>query len=420
MSNELSPELRPETLTIGYGYDPSTALGSAKPPLYLTSTYVYESAAQAKDIHRAFFDGETPSPGGRPSYIYSRLDHPNLAMIERRLAALDRAEEAAVFASGMAAISGLMLCFLSPGDTLVFNRPTYSGTDWMLHEHLPRFGIRTFGYGDGLDGASLQGAVDAAMAAGPVGLIMLETPANPTGVIADVALAASAADAIGERQGRRPLVSVDNTFLGPFLQSPLDLGADLCVTSLTKYCAGHSDLLAGGISGRSSLIAPLKRQRTFFGSALNAHDCWLLLRSFETLHLRTERACDNARALAHFLRDHPKVASVTWLGFQAESEPAKSVFARQCRAAGSTFSFEIKGGEAECFRLLDTLRVLRMAVSLGGAETLICHSATTTHYSVPADRRRDAGISDATLRLSVGLEHVEDLIGDLSRALDAV
>lgn len=420
MGRELSPTLRPETLTIGYGYDPATALGSAKPPLYATSTFVYESAAHAKDVHRAFFDGKTSCPDGRGGFIYARLDHPNLAMIERRLAALDHAEAAAVFASGMAAVSGLMLCFLSPGDTLVYNRPTYSGTDWMLHEHLPRFGVQTFGYGDGLDRASLQGAVDSALAAGPIGLIMLETPANPTGVIADIALAARAAEAIGDRQGRRPLVSVDNTFLGPFLQSPLDLGADLCVTSLTKYCGGHSDLLAGGVSGRSTLIDSLKRQRTFFGSALNAHDCWLLLRSFETLHLRTERACDNARALAYFLRDHPKVASVRWLGFQAETEPAKSVFARQCRAAGSTFSFEIKGGEPECFRLLDTLSVLRMAVSLGGAETLICHSATTTHYSVPADRRRDAGIGEGTLRLSVGLEHIDDLIEDLARALDAV
>ncbi len=420
MSRELSPELRPETLTIGYGYDPATALGSAKPPLYLTSTFVYESAAQAKQIHRDFFDGSASASQRHDDYIYARLNHPNLAMIERRMAVLDHAEDCAVFASGMAAISGLMLCHLSPGDTVIFNRPTYSGTDWMLHEHLPRFGVTTFGYGDGLDAASLRGAVEAAIAAGPVGMIMLETPANPTGVIADIALAARMAEAIGERQGRRPLLSVDNTFLGPFLQSPLELGADLCVTSLTKYCAGHSDLLAGGVSGRRAVIEPLKRQRTFFGSALNAHDCWLLLRSFETLHLRTERSCANARTLALFLRDHPKVASVTWLGFQAETEPAKSVFARQCRAAGSTFSFEVRGGEAECFRLLDSLRVLRMAVSLGGAETLICHPATTTHYSVPADRRRAAGIGEGTLRLSVGLEHVDDLIADLARALDAV
>ena len=420
MSRELAGDLHPETLTIGFGYDPATALGSAKPPLYLTSTYVYESAQQAKDIHRAFFEGATDIPGLDAAFIYSRLNHPNLAMVERRLAALDRAEDAAVFASGMAAISGLMLCFLSPGDTLLFNRPTYSGTDWMLHDHLPRLGIRAFGFGDALDEGEIRAAAKQAMAAGPVGMIMLETPANPTGVIADIALAVRIADEIAERQGRRPIVSVDNTFLGPFLQSPLALGADLCVTSLTKYCAGHSDLLAGGVSGARALIDQLKRQRTFFGSMLNAHDCWLLLRSFETLHLRTERACQNALALAGFLRDHPKVSSVTYLGFLQSDGPGKAVFGRQCRGAGSTFSFEIRGGEAECFRFLDALRVLRMAVSLGGAETLICHSATTTHFSMPVERRREAGIGDGTLRLSVGLEHVDDLIADLAQALEAV
>lgn len=418
MSRELAADLHPETLTIGYGYDPATASGSAKPPLYLTSTYVYESAAGAKEIHRAFFDGDAATTGEKAAFIYSRLDHPNLAMVERRLAALDRAEASAVFASGMAAISGLMLCCLSPGDTLLFNRPTYSGTDWMLHEHMPRWGVQGFGFGDALDARSIESAAEAAMARGPIGLIMLESPANPTGVIADITLAARVADAIGAKQGRRPLVSVDNTFLGPFLQSPLALGADLCVTSLTKYCAGHSDLLAGGVSGSKPLIDALKRQRTFFGSALNAHDCWLLLRSFETLHLRTERACENAGRLAAFLRDHPKVASVTYLGFLQAQGPGQAVFERQCRGAGSTFSFEIKGGEAECFRFLDALKVLRMAVSLGGAETLICHSATTTHYSVPVERRRDAGIGEGTLRLSVGLEHVDDLIADLTQALE--
>jgi cystathionine gamma-synthase/methionine-gamma-lyase len=313
-----------------------------------------------------------------------------------------------------------MLCFLSPGDTLLFNRPTYSGTDWMLHEHLPRLGIQAFGVDDALDETAARRAAERAIAAGPIGLIMLETPANPTGIVADIALAARVADAIGERQARRPIVSVDNTFLGPFLQSPLDLGADLCVTSLTKYCAGHSDLLAGGISGAAPLIDQLKRQRTFFGSALAARDCWLLLRSFETLHLRTERAGENARAVATFLRDHPKVASVTYLGLPWTDGSGQAVFERQCRGAGSTFSFEIKGGEAECFRLLDALKVLRMAVSLGGAETLICHSATTTHYSVPVERRRAAGIGEGTMRLSVGLEHVDDLIGDLAHALEAV
>ncbi len=420
MSHQLDPNLHPDTLTIGYGYDPATALGSAKPPLYMSTTFVYESAAQAKAVHQAFFDGGAGPGGEDEHFIYWRLNHPNLAMVERRLAALDKAEQSAVFASGMAAISGLMLCFLRPGDGLLHSRPTYSGTDWMLYDYLPRLGVNVFGFSDGTDEAAFQVRAEEALAAGPLGMILVETPANPIGSIVDIGMAVRLADKMEAEQGRRPLVVVDNTFLGPFLQSPLALGADLCVTSLTKYCAGHSDLMAGGISGASSLIETLKRQRTFFGSPLDAHACWLLLRSFETLHLRTQRACENAIAVAEFLRGHVKVASVTFLGFLPAVGADRLVYDRQCRGAGSTFSFEIHGGEAEAFRMLDRLKVLRMAVSLGGAETLICHSATTTHFSVPADRRREAGIGEGTLRISVGLEHGADLIADLAQALDAV
>ena len=417
MSAEPDPDLKPETLTISFGYDPATALGAAKPPLYATTTFTYRSAQQAKDIHRAFFDG-APAPDGGEAFIYARLNHPNLAMIERRLAVLDRGEESAVFGSGMAAIGGVMLCLAKPGETLAYNRPTYSGTDWMLFEHLPRFGVTPIGFSDATSEASLLEACETALAKGPLSLIMLESPANPTAAVADIAMTARVAEAIGQRTGRRPLISVDNTFLGPFLQTPLALGADLCITSLTKYCAGHSDLLAGGVSGSKALIERLKQQRTFFGSALNAHDAWLLLRSFETLHLRTERACQNAQAIAQFLKDHPKVAGVTYLGFLEGA--ARAVVDRQCRGFGSTFSFVVKGDEAQIFRMLDALKVMRMAVSLGGAETLICHSATTTHYAVPAERRLAAGITDGSLRLSVGLEHVDDLIADLAQALDRV
>jgi cystathionine gamma-synthase/methionine-gamma-lyase len=410
--------LRPETLTIGYGYDPASAFGAAKPPIVLTSTFVYESAQHAKDVHRAFFDG-APAPGGSP-YIYARLNHPNLDMVERRLAVLDRGEDAAVFASGMAAISCVMLCLARPGDTIVHSRPTYGGTDAMLYDFMPGSGVTAFGIADALSEASIAAAADEALARGPIALIMLESPANPTGMVVDIAAAVRVADAVGARTGRRPVVAVDNTFLGPFVQTPLDLGADLTITALTKYCGGHSDLLAGGVSGSKALVGAFKKQRTFFGSHLDPYSAWLLLRSFETLHLRTERAADNAARVAAFLRGHPKIASVNYLGFAPEGSPTAAVMARQCRGAGSTFSFEIAGGEAEAFRMLDRLKVLRLAVSLGGAETLICHPATTTHYNVPLDRRRAVGVGEGSLRVSVGLEHVDDLIADLDQALAAV
>jgi len=401
--------LHPETLTVGHGYDPASARGAAKPPAYLTSTFVYPSAAAAKSLHEAFFDG---TDNGSEGYIYGRLGHPNLDMVEARLAALDGAEDAAAFATGMAAITAVLLTHLAPGDTLLHGRPIYGGTDVFVNQELTRFGVRPFGFSDGCDRAVVMAAAEDAMAAGPVGLVWMETPANPTAAVSDIALVVAVADEIGRRQGRRPPVGVDNTFLGPFVQSPLAHGADLCMTSLTKY--------AGGVSGRKTAIARLKAFRTLVGSTLDAHSAWLLLRSFETMHLRTERAAANAATVAAFLRDHPKVASVTYVGFLAEGSPARAAFERQCSGAGSTFSLRIRGGEPEAFRLLDALRVLRMAVSLGGTETLICHPASTTHYAVPRERREAAGIDDATLRLSVGIEHVDDLLADLAQALEQV
>jgi len=248
----------------------------------------------------------------------------------------------------------------------------------------------------------------------------VETPANPTAGIADIALFARVAGILESRLGRRPVVVVDNTFLGPTLQSPLALGADLCMTSLTKYAGGHSDMLAGSVSGSFARIEPLRKLRTALGTHLDPHGCWLMLRSIETMPLRAERAGRNAAAVARFLKNHPKISRVNYAGFLPEGSAGEKVFKRQCRGAGSTFAFDIKGGEPEAFRMLDALRVLRLAVSLGGTETLICHSASTTHFSVPKERREAAGVSDATIRLSVGIEHEDDIIADLTQSLEKV
>jgi cystathionine gamma-synthase/methionine-gamma-lyase len=418
MSNDPAG-LHPETLAIGFGYDPAGSFGSVKPPVFLTTTYVYPSAEHAKAVHAAYFDG-APAPDGS-NYIYSRLNHPNLDMVELRLAALDRGEDAAVFSSGMAAISAVTAQFLRPGDAVLHSRPIYGGVDSLLNNQLTAFGVRPLGIDDALDEAAMTASAEAAGKDGPIGLIMLETPANPTAAIADIPLARRIAERIGVRQGgRRPLVTVDNTFLGPFVQTPLAHGGDLTITALTKYCGGHSDLLAGGVSGAKALVEPLKKLRMVLGSHLDPFSSWLLLRSLETLPLRTERAASNGLKIASFLRDHPKIDKVTYLGFIPAASPARAALDRQASGAGSTFSFNLKGGEAEAFRMLNRLKVMRLAVSLGGSETLICHPATTTHYATPKDRRQDAGIGDGTLRISVGLEHPDDLIADLAQALEAV
>jgi len=413
------PAWRPETLAVRAGYDPAAASNAAKPPIYMTSTFAYASARQAKDIHEAYFDGTGPEVG-RTAHIYSRLGHPNLDMVETRLAALDGAEAAAVFNSGMATHSAIALAHLRPGDSMVFSRPIYGGTNGLYTGLMPDFGVHHATFTDGCDRADVMAAVDRAQERGPLKLILIESPANPTAAIVDIAMIVAVADAIGERTGTRPIVVIDNTLLGPLMQRPIGFGVDLCMTSLTKYCGGHSDLLAGGVSGRAALIQPLRLLRTTLGSHLDPYTSWLLLRSMETVHLRAERAMENARQVAEYLRAHPKIAGITYLGFLAEGTPERAVYDRQCRAAGSTFSFEVAGGEAEAFRFLDALRLLRFAVSLGGSETLITHPATTTHYAIQPQERIAGGITGATLRLSVGIEHVEDLIADLARALAAI
>jgi len=422
MADMATPDtsLHRDTLTVSAGYDAKAHHGSIKPPLFMTSTFAYHSAQHAKDVHDSYFRDTPPGQIAEPAYIYARLDHPNMAMLQARLAVLDGAEDAAVFNCGMAAINAIAQAFLRPGDSVLHTRPIYGGTDGLLYKHLANFGITAVGIGDALDADSVRDAARTAMARGRVGLVMVETPANPTSGIADIALIAEVARDIGERQGHRPPVAVDNTFLGPFQQNPLAHGADLCMTSLTKYAGGHSDLLAGGVSGSAGLIHTLKQLRTLLGSHLDAHTSWMVLRSLETMHLRTERAGENARAIAEFLRGHKAVSSVNYIGFVDPDSRAGHVFARQCRGAGSTFTFKIRGGEPAAFRMLDRLRVIQMAVSLGGTETLICHSASTTHFNVPPERRLDVGIDENSLRISVGVEHADDLIEDLRQALEEV
>jgi cystathionine gamma-synthase/methionine-gamma-lyase len=419
MPHEPGATFHPETLAIMAGYDPASASGAAKPPVYLTSTFVYESAEQARAIHEAYFRGTGPM-AGQPAYIYARLSHPNLAMLETRLAAIDGAQSAAVFASGMAAHSAIALTHLRPGDSVLHSRPIYGGTEALYNQMMPHFGVHAVPIGDGCDGDHIRAQAELALAQGPLALIVIETPANPTAALTDIALVVAIADEIGARTGRRPLVVCDNTFLAPFAQRPVELGVDLTMTSLTKYCGGHSDLLAGGVSGRAEVIAPLLQWRTMLGSHCDPFTCWLVLRSLESVAVRSERAMSNAALVAAFLRDHGKVAGVTFLGFLPKGTPQRMVYDRQCQGAGSTFSFHLHGGEAEAFRLLDGLRLVKQAVSLGGSETLACHSATTTHYNVPAEARAAGGITEGTIRLSVGIEHPDDLIADFAQALEHV
>jgi methionine-gamma-lyase len=418
--------LKPETQMMGYGFDPSLSEGSLKPPIFLTSTFVFKTAQDGKD----FFDytsGRRELLAGQSSgLVYSRFNNPNLEVLEDRLALWEEGEAAAVFSSGMSAISTVIWTHVRPGDVILMSQPLYGGTETLIEKTLPGFGVSAVGFNLGHDRnavleAAAQATKKAAETKGRVCLIIVETPANPTNSLVDLKLMREVSEMIGSRQsGGRPPVAVDNTFLGPVFQRPLPHGVDLVMYSLTKYVGGHSDLVAGGVVGSREAVGPVKKLRGALGTQLDPNTAWMIMRSMETLSLRMHKSAQNAALVANFLRTHPKIAAVNYLGFLAADDPRSAVFKQQCESAGSTFGFAVKGGEAEAFRLLDALQVIKLAVSLGGTETLMSHPASTTHSGVAKQTRDRLGITDSLIRISVGIEDADDLIADLSAALERV
>jgi methionine-gamma-lyase len=408
---------------MGYGYSPHLSEGALKPPLFQTSTFVFGTAQEGKASFELAYGLREKARDEETHLIYSRINNPNLEVLEDRLAVWDGAEKALAFASGMAAISTTLMTFLRPGDTFVFSEPVYGGTEFLIHTLLPQYGINGVGFmaeaGEaGFREAAKQAAAQAAKSCGKVGAIYVETPANPTNGLVDIAVAREISEGMKTAAGRPPVI-VDNTFLGPLWQKPLKHGADICITSLTKYVGGHSDLIAGAASGDAAWVSQVAVFRTIFGTMTDPHTAWLLLRSLETLKLRMDAAELGARKVAAYLSKHPRVKSVWYLGFLPKDHPDRSLFERQCETAGSTFAFEIDGGEKEAFAFLDKLQVIKLAVSLGGTETLASHPAAMTHSDVPKQSRERLGITDSLVRLSIGVENPDDLIADIEQALQA-
>jgi len=410
--------LHPETQMLNYGYDPELSEGAVKPPVFLTSTFVFKSAEDGRD----FFDyvsGRKEPPAGRGAgLVYSRFNHPNSEIVEDRLAVYERTESCVLFSSGMSAIATTLLAFARPGDAVLHSQPLYGGTETLLAKTFANLGVSAVGFADGVNEASVQAAAEEAMAKGRVSVILIETPANPTNSLVNVAMIRRVADAIGEKRGHTPIIACDNTLLGPVFQRPIEHGADISLYSLTKYVGGHSDLIAGAALGRKAVMKQVKALRGAIGTQLDPHSCWMLGRSLETLQIRMERANSNAKAVADFLREHPKVESIHYLSYSDPKSPVGQTFAAQCTGAGSTFSFDVKGGEPSSFKFLNALTIFKLAVSLGGTESLASHPATTTHSGVPVDVRQRIGVLESTIRLSIGIEHPDDLIADLALALD--
>jgi methionine-gamma-lyase len=408
--------VRPQTQVLTKGYDPQLSEGAAVPPVFRTSTFTFRKAAQGKRAFEIAYGLKPAEPGESPALIYTRVNNPNCEMVEDRVVAWDGMEAAALFSSGMSAISCACLTFLRPGDRVVFSDPIYGGTEYLFRHLLPEFGIHATPFPAG----SPEKAMDQLVRADPrVKLVYLESPANPTNVLTDIAAARRVADRHAT-PARRVQVFVDNTFMGPIFSRPRELGADVILYSATKFIGGHSDLVAGIAMGSREVVAKIKAMRTILGSNSDADTAWLILRSLGTLQLRMEKQQENAVKLVEFLRRHAGVERVFYPGLPEMGDDQVHLARRQLAGTGSLVSFQIRGGEREVFRLLDRLEVFRRAVSLGGIESLIEHPASMTHSDMTPDEQRAAGITDGMIRVSVGLEDAADLVDDLRRALAAI
>lgn len=410
-------DLSPRSLMMGYGYDPRLSEGSLKPPIFLTSTFVFDSAADGK----RFFEGITGlRPGGAEGLVYGRFNGPDQEILEDRLALWERAEEAAVFSTGMSAITTSLLAHVRAGDAIVHSGPLYAATEKLIDGLFGRYDVRYRDFAAGAPLEDVRALLEHTRGERRVGAIYLESPANPTNELVDIEGIAKVRDELYGDAADRPVIMVDNTFLGPVYQQPTLMGADVSIYSLTKYVGGHSDLVAGGVVGSKAALLPIMTLRNTIGTITDPHTSWMLLRSLETVALRMERAADNARRICEFLRGHPKVERVGYLGFLDPHSEQGRIYARHCSGAGSTFSLTLAGGEAESFRFLDALQLVKLAVSLGGTESLASHPAAMTHLSVPVERRRQLGIDDNLVRISIGIEDADDLIADFAQALEAV
>lgn len=409
--------LDPSTQMMSYGYSPSLSEGAVKPPIFLTSTFAFSSAEEGA----AFFDvvaGRKPAEEGKGAggLVYSRFNHPNSEIVEDRLALFDGAETALLTSSGMAAISAVALTFLRPGDALVHYTPIYGGTETLFRKVLPQFGVKPIPFTDGTSDGPLLYTLEKAARHGPVKIVYIETPSNPTNAMIDLRMVRSTVDHWGKTTGHTPLVVCDNTMLGPVFQKPMDYGIDINVYSLTKYVSGHSDLIAGGITGRKELLSQVRLTRSAYGFQLDPFTCWMIGRSMETLALRMERAAQTGSKVASWLAGNTLIPCTVLHPEHSNDEHTTGIYGKQCTGPGSTFSFVVADDRALAFRILNNLQLFKLAVSLGGTESLVCHPASTTHSGVPVEARISAGITEGLIRLSVGLEHPDDLIADLAHA----
>ena len=409
----------PETLMMSYGYKAELSEGAIKCPIFQTSTFVFKTAEEGKAFFEIAYGKRDKGPSEEMGLIYSRLNNPDLEILENRLCLWDKAEDCAVFESGMSAISTVLLEFLRPGDLLFFSSPVYGGTDYFIRHILPKFGIQVLGFPAGKPTEKLLEILQSSNMADKLAMIYMETPANPTNALIDIAGCKEIAQKYRTISRDIPVV-VDNTYMGPLWSHPLDHGADLVVYSATKYIGGHSDVIAGACLGSKEMMTRVRTLRTFLGNMAGPWTGWLLMRSLETLKIRMEAQASGAMVVANFLVNHPKVERVYYLGFLTpENDPWQfEILKKQYLSNGAMIAFDIRGGEKEAFEFLNKVKLFKLAVSLGSTESLAQHPSSMTHSDMSPEDKLAIGITDKLIRLSIGIENPVDLVWAIAQALE--
>jgi methionine-gamma-lyase len=417
----MSNKMKPESLMMSYGYKPELSEGAVKCPIFQTSTFVFKSAEEGKAFFEVAYGLRSQKEGEELGLIYSRINNPDLEILENRLTLWDEAEDCAVFESGMAAITTVLLEFLKPGDLLLISNPLYGGSDHFIKKVLPKFGIEIAQFKVGQSKEEIIDIVQKTGKSDKLSLIYIETPANPTNDLIDIGTSKEIAKHFS-KPDKEVYLAVDNTYMGPIWQHPLKHGADLVLYSATKYIGGHSDVIAGACLGSKPLMKRVKTLRTFLGNMASPHTGWLLLRSLETLKVRMDAQAFNAQKVAEFLNQHPSVEKVYYLGnLTAENNPVQyKIRKKQCLTNGGMISFDVKGGEKEAFKVLNALKLIKLAVSLGSTESLAEHPYTMTHADVDPTLKKEFSITEKMIRLSIGVEYYEDIIQDIKQALDTI
>ena len=405
---------------MSFGYTPEWSEGSVKPPIFQTSTFVFKTAEEGKRFFEVAYGKSELNAKEEIGLIYSRINNPNMQILEERLAVLEGSESAAAFESGMSAISTTMLSYLKPGDILIYGNPVYGGTHHFITHFLKDIGVKILPFSSETKTQEIITKLETSEYYGNVKMIYFESPANPTNSLFNLDELKKLKDEISVKSSNEIMLVMDNTYLGPLWQKPLDFGVDIVCYSATKFLNGHSDVIAGCAMGSKQVIGPIKTLRTFLGSMIAPYTAWLLTRSLETLHLRMAKQGENAEKVVNYLMSHKSVKTVSFPGIDTMGEKQNEIFKRQCLGSGAMISFEVFGGEKEAFKFLNNLKLIKLAVSLGSNESLAQHPYSMTHADVPDDIKLKIGINQGLIRLSVGIENAEDIISDLNNAFKEI